>query len=92
MPADSVSPLSTGKGPGIRMDIEDHRQTSSWGTRKEAVEWRSRQADLIRRGKFKEAQQMDIDDVRARFGNKYDDAIKQMEDYTHSTLTTAKGN
>ena len=25
---------------------------------------------------------MDIDDVQSKFGNKYDDAIEQMRDYT----------
>ena len=28
-----------------------------------------------------EAIQMDVNDIRSRFGNKYDDAIQQMLDY-----------
>src|SRR5919205_4513179 len=31
MPAKSISPLSEDDGPGIRMSIEDHRRTASWG-------------------------------------------------------------
>ena len=37
---------------------------------------------MIDAGKFLEAQQMDIDNVRSLFGNKYDDAIPVMLEYT----------
>jgi hypothetical protein len=37
---------------------------------------------MIESGDFKGAQQMDIDDVRSKFGDKYDDAIQQMRDHT----------
>ena len=40
-----------------------------------------RQAELINQGKFREAMQMDIDDIRSQFGNKYDTHIQQMLDY-----------
>ena len=36
MPANSVSPYSRGKGPGIRMETLDHRQTGSLGNSGEA--------------------------------------------------------
>lgn len=86
MPADSISPYSTGKGPGIRMEIDDHKKTASWGTSKEAEAYRAKQKKLIDEGKFREAQQMDIDDVRLKFGNKYDLAIEQMLTYTNELL------
>ena len=82
MPADSVSPLSKGKGPGIRMDTPDHYGTASWGRSKEAQAYRARQKELIDQGRFKEAQQMDIDDVRSKFGRKYEQHIRQMRKYT----------
>lgn len=86
MPADSVSPYSKNAGPGIRMEILDHMDTASWGNSKLAKKYRAIQKELIDKGLFREAQQMDIDDVRALFGNKYDDAIQQMLKYTDELL------
>lgn len=84
MPADSVSPLSKNKGPAISMKKEEHKQTASWGNSKEAKAYRAEQKQRIENGDFKGAQQMDIDDVQSKFGNKYDDAIDQMKQYTES--------
>jgi len=41
---------------------------------------------LIDEGKFKEAQQLDIDDVRSRFPGKYETEIAEMEVYTDELL------
>ncbi|SDO05147.1 hypothetical protein SAMN04487897_107198, partial [Paenibacillus sp. yr247] len=82
MPANSVSPYSRGEGPGIRMETDDHMDTASWGSSKKNQEYRAQQKELIDNGKFEEAQQMDINDVRSKFGNKYDEGIQQMLDYT----------
>jgi hypothetical protein len=81
MPADIVSPLERNDGPAIIMDKGDHRQTASCGYSKEAQEYRSKQAELIKQGKFDEAVQMDIDDLKDKFGNKYDQAIDEMKEY-----------
>jgi hypothetical protein len=81
-PADSISPLSRREGPGFRMETDDHMDTASWGRGKAAQEYRAQQEQLISEGKFREAQQMDIDDVRSKFGDKYDEGIQQMLDYT----------
>lgn len=82
MPADSVSPLPTNQGPAIAMKVDDHRMTGSWGSSREARAYRKRQAELLEQGKFGEAQKMDVDDVRAKFGDKYNEAIDQMLKYT----------
>jgi uncharacterized protein RhaS with RHS repeats len=82
MPADSVSPISTGKGPAISMEKADHVMTASWGSSKEAKAFRAEQKALIAKGDFKGAQNMDIKDVQSKFGDKYNVLIKQMEDYT----------
>ncbi len=81
MPADSVTELSRNDGPAIRMDKADHRETASCGSSREAREYRECQKDLIDEGKFDEAVQMDIDDIREKFGGKYDDAINEMLAY-----------
>lgn len=81
MPADSASNLERNDGPAIKMEKEDHRQTASWGNSNEAREYRAKQKELIDEGKFREAIQMDIDDIHDKFGDKYDGAIQEMEDY-----------
>lgn len=83
IPANSVSDLPRNKGPAIAMEVDDHRQTASWGSSKEAREYREKQRQLIDQGDFKAAQKMDIDDIRSKFGSKYDDAIRQMLIYTN---------
>lgn len=81
MPADSESPLERDDGPAIKMDKEDHRLTASCGNSLEAREYRAKQKELIDSGKFREAVQMDINDIRDKFGDKYDKAIGEMLDY-----------
>lgn len=81
MPADSASHLERGDGPAIKMEKEDHRQTASCGMSREAKEYREQQQELIKQGKFREALQMDIDDIHEKFGDKYDDAIAEMLEY-----------
>lgn len=81
MPADSASNLERNDGPAIVMDYEDHLQTASRGSSNDAKEYRAKQKELIDQGKFREAMQMDIDDLHDKFGDKYDDQIKQMLDY-----------
>ena len=82
MPADSVSPLSTQKGPVINMSLGDYKKTANWGRSKSAQEYRAQQRRLINNGYFMRVQQMDIDDVKSKFGNKYNKAIDEMRDYT----------
>ena len=84
MPANSVSPLSTGKGPACSICKADHAETASYGSTREARAYREEQRKLIEQGKFREAQEMDIRDLQSKFGSKYDEAIQQMRDYTRS--------
>lgn len=81
MPANNATELAFGEGPAIRMEKDDHRQTASCGSSKEAKEYRAAQKELIDQGKFDEALQMDIDDIHDKFGDKYDEAIAQMKEY-----------
>ncbi|MDO8330976.1 MAG: hypothetical protein Q7T36_10960 [Fluviicoccus sp.] len=82
MPANSVSPLSTGKGPACSICKVDHEETASYGNSREARAYREEQKKLIDQGKFGEAQEMDILDLQSKFGSKYDESIQQMLDYT----------
>lgn len=60
------------------MDYLDHRDAYSTGSSYAAQAWRTWQKELIDAGRIDEAVQMDINDIRQRFGTKYDDAIKEM--------------
>jgi len=64
------------------MTIEDHKLTLSYGNSRAAQAYRQTQAELIEQGDFRGAQQLDINDITGKFGNKYDDAIQQMLRYS----------
>jgi hypothetical protein len=87
IPAKSVSPLSRhygrddrfdDPGPSIWMRIEDHKDTASYGRSDKARIYRDRQDQLIKAGRFKDAFQMDIDDIRSVFPDgRYEPSIRQ---------------
>ena len=82
IPPDSVNGLRYGEGPAIPMTIPHHRDTASWGSWISAKRHRKLQKELIDKGDFRGAQQMDIDDIREKFGNIYDEYIEQMLKYS----------
>lgn len=90
MPADSSSPLDRRDGPAIRMDKADHRQTASCGRSKAAQQYRQKQSDLIKNGRFKDAINMDIEDIHSKFGNKYDKGISELLDYVNKLESEGK--
>jgi len=45
---------------------------------------RKRQQELIQQGQFMDAVQMDIDDLRSKFGSQYDEGIQQMLEYVET--------
>ena len=83
-PADSAYSQVNGKRvssnakPSIQLDVEDHKKTASWGS--EGKAYRALQSKFMQGGKsgYRAAMMMDIEDVRSKFGNKYDVAIAQM--------------
>ena len=68
----------------IYMDRPDHRAMSSTGSSRNAKLWRKKQAELINQSKFKEAMEMDIDEIISKHGTKYNDNMKEMIDYAYS--------
>lgn len=83
MPADGASPLDKFDGPAIKMEKLDHQKTASWGNSIEARDYRKMQSDLIENGKFREAVELDIQDIKSKFPSKYDEAIKDMLEYVN---------
>lgn len=66
------------------MEKADHQPTASWGRRKSASQWRTVQEDLIQRGKFGKAMEMDIRDIQRKFENKYNDSMREMIEYANN--------
>ena len=68
-------------GPATWMETADHMKTASWGGSTSAKQWRDMQEDLIKRGKFGKAMEMDIRDVKRKFGSKYNKGMEEMIEY-----------
>jgi len=88
----SVNGLSKYSGPAIRMLTDDHKDTASYGSSTESKQYRAEQAKHIANGDFDKAMQMDVDDIRDLFGNKYDYAIDEMIEYAESKGYIDKGS
>ncbi len=84
MPAKSASSLPEQDGPAIIMEADDHALTASFDQRAGSKEYRAMQQGLAGKGRFREAMEMDIADIQAKFGDKYDGAIGQAIDYAKS--------
>jgi hypothetical protein len=77
--------LTYNEGPAIWMTKEDHQRTASWGSSKEAQAHQDIQRELIRNGKFREAVQLDINDIRNKFKDgRYEKGIQQALSYLDS--------
>lgn len=84
IPADSAYSKINGKvvssdaKPSIQLDVTDHYATASWGST--GKQYSKIQEKLIQGGKagYRAAMMMDIEDIRSKFGSKYDAAITQM--------------
>ncbi|MFD0270376.1 hypothetical protein ACFVGY_28020 [Streptomyces sp. NPDC127106] len=87
-----VSTVSYGRGPAIQMDRQDHRgrknpdgnwsshpRALSTGSWTESKEHRARQLELMEAERFKQAVRLDVNDIRSKFGAKYDGALNEMK-------------
>lgn len=81
MPAAAASPLPRDAGPAIKMLPADHAMTASNGRMPGSPAFIAAQRRLVANGQFMAAFAMDVVDVRARFGDKYDTAIAQATAY-----------
>ena len=82
IPAQSISGLGRSKGPAIEMEATDHVQTKSFGRATEAVVYRSEIKELVDSDQMRDAIAREIKDVRRIAGKKYNQAIKEMLDYS----------
>lgn len=65
-------------GPAIRLEKADHRDMSSTGSWVPSVQCRAGQRAHIDAGRWDLAMKMDIDEVRAEYGDKCDKRIADM--------------
>lgn len=70
-----------GKGGAITMYTEDHKLTASCDNKPGSREYRALQKKLMEEGKFWDAFDMDVKDLKNKFGNKYDDAVAELTDW-----------
>ena len=83
MPAKEGTPALKHDGPAIRMRTKDHVRTSSHGRQgPNARNYRAMHRDMIAQGKLREAQALDIREIRQKFGGRYDRGIAEMLRYT----------
>ncbi|CAG67838.1 MULTISPECIES: hypothetical protein [Acinetobacter] len=75
------APISSSDGPAIKMEPADHRETASYGNSDAAKKYREKQQELLNQGRLQEAVDMDIHDIRSKFGDKYDQHILEMQKY-----------
>jgi hypothetical protein len=85
---DGAIPLSYGRGPAIWMSKDDHSRTASHPNMPGSAGYRDKQRNLIKQCKFREAQELDFQDIRLRSGDRYDIFINEMNIYTDSLLNS----
>ena len=82
IPANAASEetiMARKNGPAIVMTKEDHRKTASYGASAAAKQYRAKQAEYIKNKDWKKAFDMDVKDIRKKFGTKYNKAISLAE-------------
>ena len=88
LPADAVSPIPREKGPAIKMDPADHKETSSNGSGLDAIEYRAEVKELLDAGRMRDAMAKEIKDARRAAGvvsgkpTKYNEAVQEMLEYS----------
>ncbi len=95
MPPKGTGGLSSGDGPAIQMEKQDHKATSSWGRSDSANAWRKDQSQLAKTNP-RQMMAKEIRDVRrasaAASGSpsKYNKALRQMLTYAKTVFDLKK--
>ncbi len=70
------------EGPCIRMEKKDHEKTRSHKNKcMLADDYFKNQLDYLKSNNIRAAVEIEIADIQAKFGSKYDDAIKEVREY-----------
>jgi hypothetical protein len=73
-----------GNGGAITTKTIDHKSMASSDNQPGSKIYRAEQKALIDEGKFKEAFDMDVNDIQSKYGEKYNSEIKELEDWYKS--------
>ncbi len=73
--------LDPKRGPSIGINIEDHKQTSSYKRGNKQDKYRLQQAKLLEQGHFLKAQEMDFKNIIRKFKAKYAKAMLEKLEY-----------
>lgn len=74
--------LKVSEGPSIRMEKKDHQLTRSYKRRDMLKnDFFRKQQEYLEAHNIREAVEMEIADIQAKFGSKYDDAIREVRKY-----------
>jgi filamentous hemagglutinin len=65
------------------MEPADHARTASHPSQPGSVDFRAREAQLYQEGGLDAAMQPGIDDLRDKFGGKYEEGIRKAVDAAH---------
>ncbi len=77
-PSDFATNETKALGSAVWMTVEDHLQTASNGSTKQAEAYQRRQKRLIDSGNYNQAQQEDVQDIHRIGGGLYDIPLRQM--------------
>ena len=77
-------------GPAISMSQADHKNTASFGRKAGSDQYRADQKALLKQGKFQEAFDMDVADIKSKFPGKYDLSIKQAQECLDDIIKKVK--
>ena len=70
----------------LQMILLEQRQFISTGCGAAAKAFRATEASLLKQGKFMEAFDLNAVSIRAQYGNKYDEGLKEARDYYEKNI------
>ena len=84
MPAQG-SGVPKDNGGAVVMEAKDHELTTSWDNSIAAQKFKQRQTELLNQGRYRDAIDMDIQDILKKFPDgRYNNAIQEMIRYYQS--------
>ena len=72
------------------MSQADHKNTASFGRKAGSDQYRADQKALLKQGKFQEAFDMDVADIKSKFPGKYDLSIQQAQECLDDIIKKVK--
>lgn len=84
IPPKSVTGEKPGAGTSIGMPEAHHKNTASYGNGRAARAHRAAQKALVEKGRVDDAIQMDVDDIRKKYGGIYEETFRIMRKHNRT--------